>query len=348
MSTATDANIMTGTVLDIQRMSTEDGPGIRTTVFMKGCTLKCAWCHNPESISPKPQIQWIGVRCIGCKRCIEVCPVDALTFTAKGISINRDICTGCGICTEECPSTAMELLGEKWTVEDLFAEIIKDRAYFEKSGGGITIGGGESTLQADFIASLLKRLKETGIHTAIDTCGQTKRESLDMILPYTDLILYDIKEIDTERHRAFAGSGNERILENLIYIDEFVRSHVYPKEIWIRTPVIPGATDREENIRGIGAFIRDNLSGAVSRWELLSFNNLCRDKYLRLGIDWQYKDSALLSRETMETLTAVARNYINPEIVQWSGSTRVEETDRPEEEAQSRIRTSCSIPEPLG
>jgi pyruvate formate lyase activating enzyme len=337
-----------GTVFEIQRMSTEDGPGIRTTVFMKGCTLKCTWCHNPESISPEPQVHWIGSRCIGCKRCIEVCPVGALLFDSGGISIDRDLCTGCGICAEECPSTAMELLGKKWTVGSLIDELIRDRVYFEKSGGGITIGGGESTMQSAFVSSLLKGLKAKGIHTAIDTCGLTKKESLDMILPYTDLVLYDIKEINPDKHRAFTGSTNERILDNLIYISEYMNTHVSPKEMWIRTPIIPITTAREDNIRGIGLFIAKHLGNAVKRWELLSFNNLCKDKYLRLGLEWEFSESELLSKAYMEKLTGIARHSgVNPEIVQWSGMTKLEGdniTGKREEEVQHALKrtNTCS------
>lgn len=325
MDADTNHHIREGTVFEVQRMSTEDGPGIRTTVFMKGCTLRCRWCHNPESISPQPQVHWIGSRCIGCRSCIAVCPLGALLSGTEGISINRELCNGCGICAEACPSTAMELLGRKWTVDALIDELVKDRVYFEKSGGGITIGGGESTLQSFFVSSLLQKLKGKGIHTAIDTCGQTRKESLDAILPYTDLVLYDIKEIDPEKHKAFTGSTNERILNNLIYISEYMDDHVHPGEIWIRTPLIPNATAREDNIRGIGTFIATHLGDLVHRWELLSFNNLCRDKYLRLGLEWEFRESELLSKERMEELAAIAMNAVgHPEIVQWSGMTKLE------------------------
>ena len=146
------------TIFEVQRLSTEDGPGIRTTVFFKGCGLQCAWCHNPESISPKPQMHWIANRCIGCKTCLKVCPENALAFTAAGNRIDRKLCTGCGLCGEECPAGALELIGKQWTLQDLTAEVLKDRSYFEKSGGGITLGGGEPILQATFCRDFLKRL----------------------------------------------------------------------------------------------------------------------------------------------------------------------------------------------
>jgi len=190
-----------GTILEIIRMSTEDGPGLRTTVFFKGCPLHCQWCHNPESISVKPQIQWMQTICIGCGTCVNTCPVKALKQTEKGIVINRSLCNGCGLCTEECPATAMELLGKKWNVQDLACELVKDHAYFEQSGGGVTLSGGEASLQNDFCLALLKELRSRGIQTALDTCGQVSQVVLAELLPYVDILLYDLKEIDSENHK---------------------------------------------------------------------------------------------------------------------------------------------------
>ena len=314
-----------GTILEIVRMSTEDGPGIRTTVFFKGCSLNCLWCHNPESISLKPQIQWLGTSCIGCGICVETCPEKALKKTEKGIIINRSLCNGCGLCTEECPTTAMELLGKKWNVHDLACELVKDRAYFEPSGGGVTLSGGEAALQNDFCLALLKELKVRGIQTALDTCGQVSQSVLISFLPYVDILLYDLKEIETEKHKKFTGSGNEKILANAIFAANYKKTHLSPKTLWIRTPVIPGATDTDENIRGIGDFIKENMQGAVERWELCSFNNLCRDKYTRLGMDWPFADTELPERSLMEELAKIARSTVSPLIVCWSGSTKLEQ-----------------------
>ncbi|MEJ2024177.1 MAG: glycyl-radical enzyme activating protein [Deltaproteobacteria bacterium] len=315
----------TATVLEIQRMSTEDGPGIRTTVFFKGCTLKCRWCHNPESISPHPQIYWTANQCIGCKTCLTVCPEGALAFTEKGNRIDRDRCTGCGLCAQECPAAALSLWGNTWKLDDLFAEVIKDRSYFTHSGGGVSLGGGEPTLQVIFIREFMKRLKAIGIHTALDTCGMCNRSALEDLLPYSDLLLFDLKIMDPDEHKAFTGAANDAILDNLIFVGDTMRSKGRPGEIWVRTPIIPGATDTTENIQAIGTFISTHLDGLVSRWELCAFNNLCRDKYLRLDLDWAYKDGALLSKLEMEKMAAVARNSgVDPAMVRWSGSTRLE------------------------
>lgn len=323
------------TILQIQRMSTEDGPGIRTTVFFKGCSLNCLWCQNPESISMKPEIQWMGTRCIGCLTCVHVCPKGALSAGDAGIVIDRTLCDRCGLCTEKCPSTAMDLIGREWSLGDLADEVQKDRVYFEKSGGGITLSGGEPAMQGQFAADFLAEMHRRGIHTALDTCGHCSRSTLEILLPHTDLVLYDIKDIDPERHRRFTGSSNERILENSIFVARHMEERGRPGSLWIRTPVIPDATAREENIRGIGRFIADNLHPAVQRWELCSFNTLCRDKYVRLNREWFFRDHDSLTEEFMERIAAVARDSgIDPALVHWSGPTKFESAPEPEGEAE--------------
>ena len=315
-----------GLIAEIQRMSTEDGPGLRTTVFFKGCGLRCTWCHNPECISSKPQIHWIETRCIACKTCQEVCPEAALSFSDDGVCINRKLCTVCGLCAEECPSTALELIGLRWQAGDLVDELLKDRVYFEKSDGGVTLSGGDPAIQAPFAAVVLKALKQSGIQTAIDTCGICSKGTLDLLLPYTDLVLYDIKEIDSEKHKAFTGNSISAVLQSLLFICQHMDAHQIPGRLWIRTPIIPGATDREDNIRGVGEFISANINDSVERWELCAFNNLCQDKYRRLGMQWAFADSELMGRSEMENLAVVARNSgVNPHIVHWSGSVKIDD-----------------------
>ena len=315
-------------VLEIQRMSTEDGPGLRTTVFLKGCPLACSWCHNPESIPRAPQLHWIGSRCIGCRLCLATCLRGALSAgAAEGIIIDRDVCQGCGACAAECPSTALELLGTTWTVDALVDEVAKDRAFFERSGGGVTISGGEPTLQADATAALLRAIRGRGLHAALDTCGLTSWENLAGLLPDTDLLLFDIKEIDPALHREFTGADNARILDNLRRACAAKPDIGNPREIWVRTPLIPGATANHATVKGIGAFLATLPPDAVTRWELCAFNNLARDKYARLGIDWAFADALLMTADEMEALAATAwATGVDPAIVHWSGATRSEET----------------------
>lgn len=315
----------TATILRIQRMSTEDGPGIRSTVFFKGCPLSCVWCHNPESISPKIQVHWVGSRCIGCLGCIDACPEKALSSGTGGIEISRTTCTGCLKCTEVCPSTALEAYGKRYGLDELVSEVLKDRVYFEKSGGGVTLSGGEPTLQGEFAGEFMKTLREQGVHTALDTCGHTGWETLETLLPHTDLVLYDLKEIDPDRHKACTGVTNARILENLVRLASFMNERGSPGGLWVRTPLIPCCTDSVENIRGIGTFIKGTLGSLVSRWELCSFNDLCLHKYDGLGMDWRFRGVGLLRREEAEHLAAVARGSgVDARIVSLSGPLRLD------------------------
>lgn len=315
---------LTGTVLEIIRMSTEDGPGLRTTVFLKGCPLKCAWCHNPESISPKMQMQWISSRCIGCRSCVATCVSGCLSADEGGIRRNEDICVQCAHCAEACPTTAMERLGTPWTPETLCAELLKDRAYFERSEkGGVTLSGGEATMQADFAEALLSLLVREGVHTALDTCGYCRAELLSRLLPLCDLVLFDLKDWDEARHRANTGVGLEVIHERLGQVAAQMRRGGKPRELWIRTPVIPGVTTDPECVRGIGRDIQRLAGGQVARWELCAFNNLCADKYTRLGKRWRFDGSELLDEDTFEAVIRAAKESgVDPAIVIGTGATR--------------------------
>lgn len=303
-------------VLDIQRMSTEDGPGLRTTVFVKGCPLACTWCHNPESIEPRSHVEWKGVLCIGCGICATACPQHGITFDETGVH-TADFCNACGCCTRECPTQALELKGVNYTVDDLYKVVIKDRAFWGKDGG-LTLSGGEITLQWQDAVAMFQKCKEDGVHTALDTCGFCQREALEALLPCTDIFLYDLKLFDDAEHRKYTGQSNELIFDNFEWLVEACRET--GTRIWVRTPIIPGATDTDENIKNLAGVVRDR----VERWELCAFNNLCLDKYDRLGKEWDFKGKGLIAKERMEELTAIAQANGSPVAV-WSGATALTE-----------------------
>jgi len=312
-----------GFIFNIQRFSTEDGPGIRTTVFFKQCPLNCIWCHNPESILKERQLEWFKHKCIGCNTCIDVCKYKALSFKESGLVIERERCISCGDCSDECPSTALHMWGEYWDLNDLYYEIQKDNIYYTQSKGGITVSGGEPTIQSDFVQKFLKLCKENSIHTTLDTCGYTSEEVLRKLFPYVDLVLFDIKEIDSEKHRRFTNISNDLILENAIWIAKYLNAN--NKHLWVRTPIIPNYTATVENIKGIGDFIVKDLK-YVERWDLLCFNRLCADKYSRLDMDWVLKDEPLMTQEEIEEFVKIAENT-GVKNVHWSGLTRKNESD---------------------
>ncbi|XFA98650.1 glycyl-radical enzyme activating protein [Candidatus Izemoplasma sp. B36] len=306
-------------ILNIQRMSTEDGPGLRTTVFFKGCPLTCAWCHNPESIPYKLDLEWIKTSCIACLECISICPEKALTYKDDLILIDREKCTLCKKCIENCPTNALKIIGQDISVQDLYKELIKDKAYFT-NGGGITLSGGEVLLQSKEVLELLKLLKKDKIHIAIDTSGYIDFKQIELILDYVDLFLYDLKIDSSEAHMKFCHTPNELIKENLIKLNK------QSKDIWIRTPIIPDATDSIENIEMIAKFLKDNHIN-FNRWELCAFNNLCKDKYLRLGINWAYNDALLITKEKHNELLKHAKTILKGKSIYATGNTRLEKND---------------------
>lgn len=233
-----------GTIFNIQKFSINDGPGIRTTVFMKGCPLNCLWCHNPESKSRKTEIFFDARKCVGCRSC-EVCPYGCHVFTDTEHIFNREKCIACGKCAAECYTDALELVGTEKSVEEIIAEVMKDEAFYENSGGGMTLSGGEPMFQFDFTYELLKRAKENGLHTCIETCGFAKWEQYEKIAELVDIFLFDYKETDPGKHKEFTGVTNELILENLKKLDEKGCKTV------LRCPIIPGLNDTDEHFTGI-------------------------------------------------------------------------------------------------
>ena len=271
--------MVTALIADIKRMTLHDGPGIRSTVFVKGCPLRCLWCHNPESISPKPQMLYHENLCLHCGSCEEACPDKAVR---KGV-IDRTRCSGCGKCSENCFRGALVLSGKTMTAEEVFRSVMRDRFYYS-SGGGVTLSGGEPLLYSDFAAELFAMLKNEEVHTALDTCGEVPFEHFERVLPYTDLFLYDLKGMDPARHKVNTGRSNERILKNLRRLGE------YGVPIEVRYPLIPGYNDAPEELRAAAVF----LSGipALTGVKVLPFHNMARNKYSAAGIPDTTPDAA--------------------------------------------------------
>ncbi len=293
-------------LIDIIRGTTHDGPGLRTTVFFKGCPLNCLWCQNPEGIEAGQEIWWEGRKCIHCLGCKGACPVGAVVEDDSGLHLDRARCTLCGACVEACPSRAMSYAGREWTLDPLVAEALKDKDYYEAFGGGVTVSGGEPLRQQGFATEFLRRLKGKGVHTALDTCGLAPREALQRIMPYTDHVLYDIKILDAGLHRLYTGHSNALILDNLLFVAGYIRGADREIKLWIRTPLIPDTTATQENIAAIGRFIRDNLLDVVERWELCAFNSACKRKYEKMGRRWRYEGYSLMGQSTMDRLRATA------------------------------------------
>ena len=256
---------MKATIFDIERNSFVDGPGIRTTVFFKGCNLRCAWCHNPESQSPDVQMMFYQNKCTRCGKCKEKCP-NRLAF-----------CDFCGRCALFCPNDAREICGKEYGVDEVLHEVLKDRTFYANSGGGVTFSGGECMLQIDFLEQLLKKCKENGISTAVDTAGYVAYELLERVLPYTDLFLYDVKCFDAGLHKRYVGVSNEQILENL---QRLLSAGI---AVWVRIPVVCGVNDTVEEMTKIRDFL--NGCSAPERIELLPYHAMGEHKYAAIGRD---------------------------------------------------------------
>lgn len=285
---------MKAIISDIKRFAVHDGDGIRTTVFFKGCPLKCVWCHNPEGICFEPQTAYYKEKCINCGECVSVCPNKAHTIK-KGIHIyNRDLCKGCGKCADVCLSSALKFYGQSVSIDELMPILLEDREFYENSGGGVTLSGGECLMQADFCAELLKRLKKEGIHTAVDTSGFVPKTAIDKVIDYTDVFLYDIKAVDEGIHIKCTGKSNGIIFENLKYIDSL------GKKTEIRVPLVPNFNDTE--IEKIAEFV-GNLKNVI-RVRVLPYHNFAGNKYVSLGLKNTLPET-LPTEEQLKTATDI-------------------------------------------
>jgi pyruvate formate lyase activating enzyme len=290
-----------GLVFDIRKFSIHDGPGIRTTVFFKGCSLNCWWCHNPESQSLKTEFIFREDRCIHCETCVEVCSQNALSLQNGIMYFDEGKCNFCAECVSNCYADAREIVGKMMSADDVIIELEKDRAFYDQSGGGITISGGEPLVQADFLFELVKACKARDLHVALDTSGYASWNTFEKVCPYVDLFLYDLKLIPNELHRKFTGVSNRLILENLEKLSE--KDH----HIMIRVPIIPGITDTYENIKEIGLFA-SRLKG-IDRIDILPYHKAAVAKYERSGKKYKLPDLEAPSESRMNEIAEQLSSY---------------------------------------
>lgn len=290
-----------GMIFDIKRYSINDGPGIRTTVFLKGCPLNCWWCHNPESQRGEPEIIYRVNRCRRCGACVRVCPQEALQLSSDGLVENRSRCDCCGMCAQVCYYGARERLGYSISVDALVSQIERDIPFFDQSSGGVTFSGGEPMLQPDFLNEALQACREGDIRTAVDTCGLADWSLFEKILPNVDLFLYDLKIMDNERHQRYTGAGNDLILENL----EKLSRHCVP--ILVRIPLIPGINDDMDNLRKSAEFL-SSLPHAVEL-ELIGYHEIAQTKYDGLGMPYKVAGVKPPTKEALQHIVDVLSEY---------------------------------------
>lgn len=287
-----------GRITDIQHFSVHDGPGIRTTVFLKGCNLRCFWCHNPETQVTRPELQYFSDRCISCGNCVPVCPESAHELQGPLHLFHRDRCTACGACTDVCYPRALLMTGADLTVEEVVRAVVRDHAYYESSGGGLTMSGGEPLLQPDFTRAVLEACKDEGVHTAVETAANVPWERIAQILPYTDLVMMDIKSMDSAVHKRATGVPNDQILRNAKRLAD------RGTPLIVRTPVIPGVNNNDGSIRAIASFV-SKLESVLS-YELLRFHAMATSKYAALGREFEASGLSSPSTDDMNRFVHVA------------------------------------------
>ena len=287
---------LSGQIFSIVRASLHDGPGVRTVVYFKGCNLRCAWCHNPEGLDLRPQILMYPQRCIGCGRCMEICPEHHRLVDGEHAHVSEG-CAGCGRCAQACPATAIELCGQNYTPEALMDVIRKDAHFYRRSGGGVSFSGGECLLQTDFLVEAARRCREEGIHVLLESCLNVPWPQVERAARAVDAFYVDVKHMDSQLHQRFTGAGNARILENIRSL-----SRIHP-DVTLRVPLIPGANDGQENLEATLRFalsLNENIRGLV----LLRYNPLAENKYRRTGRQYTAFGDAPQSVEYMEALCA--------------------------------------------
>jgi pyruvate formate lyase activating enzyme len=291
---------VTGRIFDIKRYSIHDGPGIRTTVFLKGCFLRCLWCHNPESVDLSPELMHWPARCSRCYSCIKACPLGALSKDPAGaVTVDRAKCDLCGKCAEACLYDAMQMVGRDVSVEDVLAEVEKDLVFYEQSGGGVTLSGGDPFIQAPFAEAILDGCRSRGIRTALDTAGMSQNGVLDRMAAKTDLILYDLKCMDDARHREMTGASNVPIIDNL------KRLAAGRTEIWVRIPLVAGVNDDDDNVRRTIAFLKSLKT--IKRVGILPYHSGGLEKARRIGQESHFRKFAPPSDERIAAVEAAFR-----------------------------------------